>query len=37
MEQVLGIYAQMAAIRLHRHNSEAKVLTAWDMTSHFND
>src|SRR5699024_4564020 len=37
MEQVLGIYAQMAATRLHRHNKEAKVLTAWAMTSYFND
>src|SRR5699024_6284465 len=37
MEQVLSIYAQMAATRLHRHQREAKVLTAWAMTSHFND
>src|SRR5699024_6078496 len=37
MEQVLSIYAQMAATRLHRHQREAKVLTGWAMTSHFND
>src|SRR5690625_3139597 len=37
MDQVLSIYAQMAATRLHRHDREAKVLTAWAMTSHFND
>ena len=37
MEQVLSVYAQMAATRLHRHQREAKVLTAWAMTSHFND
>lgn len=37
MEQVLAIYAQRAATRLHRQNSEAKVLTAWAMTSHFNE
>src|SRR5699024_4189231 len=37
MEQVLSIYAQMAATRLHRHQREAKVLTAWAMTSHFNE
>src|SRR5699024_8234931 len=37
MEQVVGIYAQMAATRLHRHQREAKVLTAWAMTSAFND
>src|SRR5690625_4093100 len=37
MEQVLGIYAQMASTRLHRHDREAKVLTAWAMTSYFND
>ena len=37
MEQVLAIYAQRAATRLHRQNGEAKVLTAWAMTSHFND
>src|SRR5699024_8243922 len=37
MEQVLGIYAQVASGRLHRHDSEAKVLTAWAMTSYFND
>src|SRR5699024_1988404 len=37
MEQVLAIYAQRAATRLHRNNSEAKVVTAWAMTSHFNE
>src|SRR5699024_3863318 len=37
MEQVLSIYAQMASTRLHRHDREAKVLTAWAMTSYFND
>ena len=37
MEQVLSIYAQMASTRLHRHQREAKVLTAWAMTSYFND
>src|SRR5690625_6194118 len=37
MEQVLGIYAQRAASRLYRQNGEAKVVTAWAMTSHFNE
>lgn len=37
MEQVLGIYAQRASGRLHRHGREAKVLTAWALTSDFND
>ena len=37
MEQVLSIYAQMASTRLHRHQREAKVLTAWAMTSYYND
>lgn len=37
MEQVLSIYAQMASARLHRHNREAKVLSAWAMTSYFNE
>lgn len=37
MEQVLSIYAQMASARLHRQKQEAKVLTAWAMTSYFND
>ena len=37
MEQVLSIYAQMASTRLHRHDREAKVLTAWAMTSYFNE
>src|SRR5699024_2096156 len=36
MDQVLNIYAQMASTRLHRHDREAKVLTAWAMTSAFN-
>lgn len=37
MEQVMTIYAQRAATRLHRQNGEAKVVTAWAMTSHFNE
>ena len=37
MEQVMGIYTQRAATRLHRQNGEAKVVTAWAMTSHFNE
>src|SRR5699024_8403281 len=37
MEQVLSIYAQMASTRLHRHNREAKVLTACAMPSYFNE
>jgi len=37
MEQVMAIYAQRAATRLHRQNGEAKVVTAWAMTSHFNE
>lgn len=37
MEQVLGIYAQQGSARLHRHQREAKVLTAWAMTSYYND
>ena len=37
MEQVVAIYAQRAATRLHRQNGEAKVVTAWAMTSHFNE
>lgn len=36
MEQVLGIYAQQASARLHKHQRQAKVLTAWAMTSHYN-
>lgn len=36
MEQVLGIYAQQASARLHKHHRQARVLTAWAMTSHFN-
>lgn len=35
MEQVLGIYAQRASARLHRHHRQAKTLTAWAMTSHY--
>lgn len=35
MEQVLGVYAQRAAARLHKHHRQAKVLTAWAMTSHY--
>src|SRR5699024_3275407 len=37
MEQVLSMYAQMAATRLHRHQREAKVITAWTTTSYLND
>lgn len=37
MEQVVAMYAQRAASRLHRNNAEAKVITAWAMTSNFND
>lgn len=36
MEQVLGVYAQQASARLHKHDRQAKVLSAWAMTSHFN-
>lgn len=36
MEQVVAIYAQRAATRLHKQQSEAKVVTAWAMTGHFN-
>ncbi|KAA0977195.1 Y-family DNA polymerase [Paeniglutamicibacter gangotriensis] len=36
MEQVLGIYAQQASARLHKHQRQAKVLTAWAMTSYYN-
>src|SRR5690625_12221 len=36
MEQVVAMYAQRAASRLHRNNAEAKVITAWAMTSNFN-
>ena len=36
MEQVLGIYAQQASARLHKHQRQAKVLTAWAMTGHYN-
>src|SRR5699024_5734196 len=37
MEQVLAVYAQQAATRLHRQQAEAKVVTAWAMTSYFNE
>lgn len=37
MEQVVAMYAQRAASRLHRNNAEAKVVTAWAMTSNFNN
>lgn len=33
MEQVLGMYAQQAAAKLHRHQKQARLLTAWAMTS----
>lgn len=36
MEQVMGIYAQQASARLHKHQKQAKVLTAWAMTSYYN-
>lgn len=36
MEQVMGIYAQQASARLHKHNKQARVLSAWAMTSHYN-
>lgn len=36
MEQVMGVYAQQASARLHKHNKQARVLSAWAMTSHFN-
>ncbi|MDR8020492.1 Y-family DNA polymerase [Nesterenkonia aerolata] len=35
MEQVLGVYAQRASARLHKHDRQAKVVTAWAMTSHY--
>lgn len=35
MEQVLGVYAQRASARLHKHHRQAKVITAWAMTSHY--
>lgn len=35
MEQVLGIYAQQASARLHRHQKNSKTLTAWAMTSYY--
>lgn len=36
MEQVMGIYAQQASARLHKHQKQAKILSAWAMTSYFN-
>ena len=36
MEQVLGTYAQRASTRLQKHDRQAKVITAWAMTSYFN-
>ena len=36
MEQVISAYAQRAASRLQTFGKQAKVLTAWTMTSHFN-
>jgi len=36
MEQVMGIYAQQASARLHKHQKQAKILSAWAMTSHYN-
>lgn len=32
----MGIYAQQASARLHKHHRQARVLSAWAMTSHFN-
>lgn len=37
MEQVLSIYAQRASERLHRHRRQAKTLTAWAMTSYYEE
>lgn len=36
MEQVMGIYAQQASARLHKHQRQAKILAAWAMTSYYN-
>ncbi|MGO2482717.1 Y-family DNA polymerase [Glutamicibacter ardleyensis] len=36
MEQVMGVYAQQASARLHKHQKTAKILTAWAMTSYYN-
>ena len=36
MEQVMGIYAQQASARLHKHQKQAKILSAWAMTSYYN-
>lgn len=35
MEQVLGIYAQQASARLHRHQKNSRKITAWAMTSYY--
>lgn len=36
IEQVMGIYAQQASARLHKHQKQAKILSAWAMTSYYN-
>ncbi|MFK0085451.1 Y-family DNA polymerase [Glutamicibacter sp. NPDC090743] len=36
MEQVMGIYAQQASARLYKHQKQAKILSAWAMTSYYN-
>lgn len=36
MEQVMGIYAQQASARLHKRQKQAKILSAWAMTSYYN-
>lgn len=36
LEQVMGIYAQQASARLHKHQKQAKILSAWAMTSYYN-
>lgn len=36
MRQVMGVYAQQASARLAKHNLQAKVLTAFAATSHYN-
>ncbi|GGM01096.1 Y-family DNA polymerase [Glutamicibacter protophormiae] len=36
MEQVMGIYAQQASARLHKHQQQARILSAWAMTSYYN-
>src|SRR5699024_12353266 len=37
MDPVGSIYAHRAASRLHNQQTEAKVVTAWAMTSYFNE